>query len=589
MQQKTQGRKPRPKAFHRKLDRAIPLKRRKDVIPELGDNVRIIPLGGVEEIGKNMTAIEYKDEIVIVDAGFQFSEEDTPGVDFMIPNVSYLEERKEKVKAVFITHGHYDHIGAIPFVMEKIGNPPIYSMQFGAAIIEKRQIEFPDKPTLRMNIVKGNEVIQISEHFKIEFFDISHAIPDSMGVIISTPHGDIVTISDVRVDHVDGIVSEKEKKHYEKLQGRKVKLFMLDSTSIEKPGFSRPESSVIKTVDLLMKRANGRFIIGTFASQVERVIEFIKMAEKYNKKVIIDGRSMKSNVEIVKQLGILKLDNLIPIEEMVDYAPNRIVVIATGAQGEQYSVLDRVANGNHRFIKLNKTDTVVLSSSIIPGNDFAIGKLKDNLYRQEARIITYSDADVHASGHGSRGELEWIHSQVDYEYFMPMHGHHYMLRIHGETAQALGVPEDHIFIPDNGSIIEIEPSGKIVKRKEKVVVDPIAIEGNSVSDMSEVLLRDRKLLAEDGIFVVIAMINTRTGRLKKSPDIIARGFVYLRESQDLLSDARHIIKKSIESSITGTGPINFDHAKNAVTEDVSRFLFQKTSKKPMVIPVILGV
>jgi ribonuclease J len=551
--------------------------------------VRVIPLGGVEEIGKNMTVVEYKDEIVIIDAGFQFTDEDSPGVDFMIPNVKYLEDNKHKVKALFITHGHYDHIGAIPYIMGRIGNPPIYSMQFGAAIIEKRQIEFPDSPPLRMNIVKGHEVIKISEHFTVEFFDISHAIPDAMGIIIGTPNGNIVTVSDVRVDHLDGIVSEKEIEHYKPLRDRKVKLFMLDSTSIEKPGFSRPESLVIKTIDLLLKNANGRFIIATFASQVERVIEFIKMAEKYNKKVVIDGRSMKTNVDIVKQLNILKLENLIPLEEMANYPTNKIVVIATGAQGEQYSVLDRIANNNHRFIRLNKTDTVVLSSSIIPGNDFAIAKLKDSLYRQEAKIITYTDADVHASGHGNRGELEWIHSQVNYDYFMPMHGHHYMLRIHAEMAQSRGVAEDHVLIPDNGSIIEIRPDGTVVKLKEKVVADAVAVEGSSVRDMSDVLMRDRKLLGEEGFVVVVAMVNPKTGYLKKSPDIISRGFVYLRESQEMLSEARHIIKKSIESSTANQNPINFDYAKNAVSEDLSRFLFQRTQKKPIVIPVILSV
>jgi ribonuclease J len=549
----------------------------------------LIPLGGVEEIGKNMTVIEYKDEIIIIDAGFQFTEEDTPGVDFIIPNVEYLEKNKDKVKALFITHGHYDHIGAIPYIMGKIGNPPIYSMKFGAAIIQKRQLEFPDTPTLDMHLVEGHETVTVGKYFTVQFFDISHAIPDSMGIIVNTPNGRIVTVSDVRVDHIDGIPTEKEVAHYAPLKDLDVVLFMLDSTSIEKPGFSRPESLVIKTVDGIIKDVPGRLIIGTFASQVERVIEFIRIAEKYNKKVIIDGRSMKTNVEIIKQLDILKLANVIPIEEIDAHAPNKIVVIATGAQGEQYSVLDRIGNSTHRYIRLAKSDTVLLSSSIIPGNEFPITKLKDNLYRHESKIITYLDSDVHASGHGNRGELEWIHKQINYKYFMPMHGHHYMLRIHAELAQSLGKKDNEIIVPDNGSVIDIQEDGTVVKRKEKVMADPIMVEGFSVGGMQDVVIRDRQTLAKEGIFIIVASVNQKTGKLRKSPDILSRGFVYIRESQELFGKARTIIKKTIEDTTANMNPIDFDYLREAVTEKMKIFLFQETAKRPIIMTTILGV
>lgn len=561
-------------------------------IPGPGDNLRIVPLGGVEEIGKNMTVIEYKDDIIVVDAGFQFSEAETPGIDFIIPNVTYLEERKEKIRALFITHGHYDHIGAIPYIMEKIGNPPIYSRQFGAAVIQKRQSEFPDTPALDIKIVDAadKKPVKVGKHFKVEFFPISHTIPDSMGLIITTPVGDIAFVEDIRVDHVKGKPTPAEIEHWKQFKNRKVLLFTLDSTSIEKQGFSLPEPEVYKTVSKIIKDTPARLIIGMFASQVERIMQFIEMADKVGKKVVIDGRSMKTNVAIIKELRLMKLTNVIPIEEMEDYPPNKIVVVATGAQGEEYSVFDRIANKTHKYIKLNKTDTVLLSSSIIPGNERSITKLKDNLYRQEAKIITYLDADVHSSGHGSRGELEWIHTQINYHFFMPVHGHHYMLRQHAEVAETLGTPRRNIVIPDNGSIIEITPDGKKIQaRAEKAPTDAVMVDGFSVSGMQEVVVRDRQLLAEDGIFVIVASIDPRTGKLRKSPDIIARGFVYLRESQQLLDETRAIIKRTVENTTKGMHPINFDYVKNAVTDEVRKHLFQKTAKSPMVIPVIIGV
>lgn len=552
--------------------------------------VRVIPLGGVEEIGKNMTVVEYGDDIVVIDAGFQFSEEETPGIDFMIPDVTYLERNKEKIRGLFITHGHYDHIGAIPYIMEKIGNPPIYSREFGAAIIKKRQTEFPDTPELDMRIVRGDEKIRLGKDLVIDTFTISHAIPDSMGVIIETPVGDIVFISDVRVDHEGGIPTKQEVEHYEFFKERNVLLFTLDSTSVEKTGFTIPESKAVDTVADIMRKVPGRLIIGTFASQVERVISFIKEAENQQKKVVIDGRSMKTNVEIVKQLGLLSLKNMIPIEEMDEYPPNKIVVIATGAQGEEYSVLDRLANSSHRFLKLNTTDTVILSSSVIPGNERSISKLKDNLYRSEAKIITYKDQDVHASGHGTREELKWIHKQIDYKYFMPVHGNHYMLRIHAEVAvEELGFDSKRIVIPDDGSIIEIDEAGNLVKRKEMAPADIVMVDGFSVGDKQEVVIRDRQLLAEDGFVVIVATVNTRTGKLRKSPDIISRGFVYLRDNQSLLDQTRLIIKRSVEGAVSGQHPINFEFAKKAVTDDVRKYLFQQTNKSPIVIPVVLGV
>lgn len=587
----TRGHKQR--GMRRDNDRPIPAKKPNDIIPPLAEgNIRIIPLGGVEEIGRNMTVIEYAGDIIIVDVGIQFTDAETPGVDYILANTKYLEDRRSHIKAIVITHGHLDHIGAIPYLITKLGNPPIYTREFGALIIKKRQEEFPHLPPLDLRIIdsKDKSAIPVTPNLKVRFFGLTHSIPDSTGIIIETPFGDIVNTGDVRIENENGVVAEKETEQYKMFKDRNVLLLTMDSTGIEKPGFSPSETHILKNIDKIVAEAPGRVIIATFASQVERIIEFLNTARRYDKKVLIEGRSMRNNVDIIKHLNLVNVDHIVPIEDIEKYPPNKLMMVATGAQGEEFAALMRMANNTHKFIKLNRTDTVILSSSIIPGNDKAVAKLKDNLYRHDSKIITYLDTDVHTSGHGKRGELEWIHRQIPYKFFMPVHGHHYMLKQHAELARSLGCAPENIIVPDNGSIIELRDKGQtFVRLQEKAPSGDVVVEGFSVGDVSEILIRDRKMLAEDGMFVVIAMVNTQTGRLKKSPDIISRGFVYLRESQDLLNEARHVIKHSIESTTVGMNPINFDYAKNAVNEDVSRWLFQKTAKKPIVIPVILSV
>lgn len=581
----------RHKNIRRRTQAPVSIKKPHDIIPPLAEgNIRIIPLGGVEEVGRNMTVVEYGNDIIVMDVGIKFSDHETPGIDYILPNIKYLEEHKDKIRAIVITHGHLDHIGSIPYVVNRLGNPPIYTREFGALLIQKRQTEFPQLPPLDIKIVEGNDkFIPIGSHFKVCFFGVTHSIPDSTGVIIETPHGDIVNTGDVRIENEDGVPDDLEIEHYKKFKDRNILLFLMDSTGIEKPGFSPSEKVIIKNIDGIVTASPGRIILATFASQVERVIEFIKIAKHHSRKVFIEGRAMKTNVEIIKHLNLVDVAHLCPIEDITKYPKNKVMIITTGAQGEEYAALMRMSNKTHKLIRLEPSDTVVLSSSVIPGNERAISKLKDNLYRNDSKIITYLDSDVHTSGHGKRGEIEWLHKQIPYKFFMPVHGNHYMLKMHAELAVRIGFPRENIVVPDNGSIIELQEKGtKLVKLAEKAPSEDMVVEGLSIGDISEVVIRDRKMLAEDGIFVVIALVNTRTGHLKKSPDIIARGFVYLRESQELLSEARHLIKRSIEGTTVGSNPINFDYAKNAVIEDVSRFLFQRTAKAPIVIPVILG-
>ena len=575
----------------RKVTSESATKKEQTIPPLAPGNIRIIPLGGVEEIGKNMTAVEYGDEIIVIDAGIQFKTEDTPGIDYMLPNTKYLEARKGKIKALVITHGHLDHIGGIPFVIEALGNPPIYTREFGALLIKKRQTEYPHLPELNIKMVdKHTDFIPVSKDLKIKFFGITHSIPDSTGIIIETPLGDIIATGDVRVDSVHNIPTEQEVQQYKHLKSRKVLMLMMDSTGIEKPGWTISEEIVIDTIDGIVKNAPGRIIIATFSSQVERILKFIEIAKKYGRKMIIEGRSMKNNVEIIKFLKLADTTNLIiPVESMGDYPPHKIMILSTGAQGEEFTALVRMSSNTHKYIKLNKTDTIILSSSVVPGNERAVTALKDNLYRHDSKIITYYDSDVHAGGHGKRGELEWIHKQIPYKFFMPVHGHHYMLKMHAELSNSIGTPRENIIVPDDGSIVEIYDNGtKIHVLKEKAPSGIVMVDGFSVGDVQEVVIRDRQMLAQDGMFVIIASIDVATGKLRKSPDIISRGFVYLKESQDLLKQTRFIIKKTIEEGAVGN-PINFDILKDAITDNVSRYLFQETAKKPMVIPVVIGV
>ncbi|HEY4507849.1 MAG TPA: ribonuclease J [Candidatus Paceibacterota bacterium] len=580
------GRRPAPTRAAAPKGKPVPIP------PVLPGRVRIIPLGGVEEVGRNMTAIETSEDILVVDAGFQFKEATTPGIDYILPNTRYLEDRKDKVRALFITHGHLDHIGGVPYILDRIGHPAVYTRRFGAIMVAKRHEEFPHLKKPEIVVLDGDETVAVGTTMKVETFAISHTIPDSMGLIIQTPVGEIAFIEDVRVDNVDGVPTQEEEEQYKRFKGRNIVLLTMDSTSIEKPGFSISESTVVKNIERFIKESTNRLIIATFASQVERVLAIINAAFKYGKKVCVEGRSMKNNVEIVKHLGLLKNEEvLIPATEVDATPPDRLVMLVTGAQGEEFAALMRMANKTHKTVTLKKTDTVLLSSSIIPTNYSAVVKLKDTLYRSEAKVITYLDSDIHASGHGNREELRWIHEHIDYKFFMPVHGNHYMLRQHAELAHAIGVAPENVVVPDNGSLIEIhEGASKIEKLPMKAPNELVTVDGFAVGESKEVVLRDRQALSESGIFVVFATVQLRNGELRKSPDIISRGFVYLRESQELLRKARFLVKRLIETEVRrARRPIDFDKIEERVSDEIGSFLFQETAKQPLVITVITAV
>lgn len=564
------------------------------VIPDVAPgNWRIIPLGGVEEIGMNMTVIENEHDIIVIDAGFRFKEEATPGIDYILPNTKYLEERKHKVRALIVTHGHLDHIGALPYIIEKIGMPPVYTRNLTSLMIKKRQTEFPNVPPLDFKIIEGNESLRIGQT-SVKFYGVTHSIPDSMGIIIDTPHGWITSPGDFKLDHVDGKPTAEEEDNYKLFDGKNVLLLLGESTNIENPGFSTPESLVHENLAEVVKNIKGRLIIGMFASHIHRIGKVIEACEKYGKKVVVEGRSMKNVIDIMAQAKILTVakNTIITAQEMSQYAPDKIVVLATGAQGDDFAALMRMSTKQHKYITLSERDTVLLSSSIIPGNEKMVQKMKDNIARMGAHIMHYrtSDVYIHATGHANRGEIEWLHRKLQPKFFMPLHGNHYHLKLHAELAYQLGMPRENVIVPDDCNILEIQDGGtKFVKLPIKAPDNVVMVDGFTVGDIQDVVLRDRQILAEDGIFVVVAMMNPMNGRLIKSPDIISRGSVYLRESQELLREIRTLVRNTIEKAAHTMRPPNIDYIKDVTSETLGKFIFQETAKRPIIIPVILLV
>src|SRR3989344_1361463 len=503
-----------------------------DKIPPVPEGVvRIIPFGGVEEVGRNMILIESKNDIIVLDIGFHFiDEEEAMGADFTLPNFKYLEERKEKIRAVIITHGHLDHIGGIPFIIDRIGNPPIYAQYLTTLMIKKRQEEFVGSRPLDLHVVDEDTKIKFNE-LSMGFFPVFHSIPDSMGAIVGTPYGNVIVSGDMKLEHEKGKPTAKEEKKWGNLGKEKNLLLIADSTNAEVPGFSIEEKEGQKNIEEIIRVTKGRLIIATFASQFDRMIKIVEICERYNKKIIIEGRSMKTNIEIAKLAGILKPkdDTFINAQDIDNYPPDRIVVIATGAQGEEYAALMRMATNKHKYIRLNSRDTIMFSSSVIPGNEVSIQKLKDNLYRHDLKLIHYGIAEIHSGGHARQEDLVWINKTVAPKFFIPGYGNHSMLRIHAQIInERNNFPKENIVVPDNGMIIEIIDKGnKITVRKEKAPSTMMVVDGLAIGDVQSIVIRDRVMLAQDGMFVIIALVD-QNGKLKKSPDLISRGFVYLK-------------------------------------------------------------
>lgn len=560
-------------------------------------HVRVVPLGGLEEVGRNMMYMEYYEpgspyhgDIIIIDMGLQFPEDNMPGIDYIIPNVASLIPKRHKIKGVIITHAHYDHIGGIPHLMPRLGrNIPLFGTDLTLAIIKKRQDDSRPATPLNLKEVNNKSKIKLGP-FQLEFYGISHNIPASVGVIVTTPVGIIVHTGDFKLDLKSDIAGKTDIEKIKALGKRNVLLLMSDSTNAREAGSQFSEKDITVEIETIVKDAKGRLIFGTFASLLGRLNEIIQLAEKHKKKVVIEGYSMKTNIEIAVRLGYMKFNKktIIPVQEVPNYPPHKIMILATGAQGEDNAVLMRIVDKRHKYLRIQPGDTVVFSSSVIPGNERSVQHLTDKLYRDGAEVINYKMLDIHAGGHAKQEDLKLMITLTKPQYLMPIEGNHAFLKIHGKIAKQTGMKDSQLIFADNGQVVEAYKTG-VKLTKERVPANYVMVDGLGVGDMQEVVLRDRQALAEDGIFVVIAAVDSTTGKVKGSPDIISRGFIYLRESKQLLYEARQLTLKIIEETTANMHPVNWEYVKDTLKERLGQYLFTKTEKRPMVLSVIIEV
>jgi len=552
-------------------------------------NLKIIPLGGLGEVGRNMMLLEYGRNILIIDLGFRLPEENMLGVDYIIPNISYLKNRSKDILGIIFTHGHYDHIGAVPYLVEKLGNPEMFASLLTQGIILKRQEDFPNQSKLEINEIRDGSRIRVGP-FKIEFFRINHNIPDNLGLFIETPIGNILHTSDFKFDPtpINDLPTNFQKiKNFGK---RRILLLMSDSTGAEEEGHSLSEKDILKNLEGIFKEARGRIIAATFASLINRIQQIISLSEKFGRKVILEGYSMKTNVEIAKILGYIRVKKgtIINVKDIDKYSDSRITILCTGAQGEGSAVLMRIANREHKFLHFKKGDTVILSSSVIPGNERTVQALKDEILRQGAIVFHYQMMDIHAGGHAQKEELKEMIKIMNPKFFLPVHGQYSMLVSHANLAQKMGLPEKNIVVAENGQIINISREKIFIERAE-VPSNYVMVDGLGIGDVGEVVLRDRQMLAKDGMFVIVALIDRQTGKVRGSPDIISRGFVYLRESKELLRETRKRVVGIIHKTTGSGGAVNWVYVKDEIRNKIGEFLFSKTQRRPIILPVVIEV
>lgn len=550
--------------------------------------LRVIPLGGLEEVGANMMAYEFGEDIIIVDCGFAFPDETTPGIDYIIPETKYLEDRKKNIRAMFITHGHMDHIGAIPYLLAKLGDPPIYTMPLSAGMIKKRLEEFNLQGRVKLNALSVDDTVPVG-NFTIKFFSVNHNIPDSVGLSINTPIGQIIHTGDWKFDHTP--INERVTDFHKisTFGGQGVLALMSDSTNATKAGYCLSEREIGASIERIFAEAKGRIIFASFSSLISRMQQVMDFAAKHNRKVIVTGRSMVNTLETALSLGYLKIQPKIIIksEQASKYPDNQILVLTTGAQGEEASQLARMSRGEHRSIKIKTGDTVVISSSPIPGNERSIVAVLDNLTRQGATVIYNKVLDIHTSGHAQQEELKLMMQLTKPKFFVPIHGEHHMLAAHSKLAQSIGMDANNCFLLGNGSVLEFNANGEAKVLNEKVEAGYVFVDGLGVGDVGEVVIRDRQVMAQDGMFVIISTVNRATGKLVNAPEILSRGFVYMKNNDELLREVKHEIRKMIESG--GKGEANFADLRQQIRDNVGEYLFQKTQRRPMILPVIIEV
>lgn len=549
------------------------------------DKIKIIPLGGLHEIGKNIMVIEYEDEIIVVDCGLSFPEEEMLGVDIVIPDVTYLLKNKDKVKGIVITHGHEDHIGALPYVLKKL-NVPVYGTKLTMGLLENKLKEH-NIQNAQLNVIEASQSIKVGS-YGVEFIRTNHSIVDSVAIAIHTPLGTIVHTGDFKIDYTPIIGETMDLARLSEIGQEGVLALIADSTNVERPGYTKSEKTVGVTFDKVFSGAKNRILVATFASNTHRIQQIITTAVKYDRKVAVTGRSMVNMVTIANDLGYLDIPEgtLIDINDIDRYPDEKIVVITTGSQGEPMSALSRLAASDHRKMELRPGDLVIISATPIPGNEKTVSRVIDQLFKKGAEVIYEALAHVHVSGHACQEELKLVHSLVKPQYFIPGHGEYRHLTQHAKLAENLGMPKENIFVGENGSIIELtKEKGKIAG---KAPSGNILVDGLGVGDVGNIVLRDRRHLSQDGLIVVVVTISKQDGSVIVGPDIVSRGFVYVRESEDLMKEAKRVVRKALieceKKHITDWATL-----KSSIRDALRNFLYERIKRNPMILPIIMEV
>jgi len=560
--------------------------------------LRIIPLGGCEEVGRNMTVFEYGEDIVILDMGLQFPEEDMPGIDYVIPNVEYLKGKEKNVRGVIFSHGHLDHIGAAPILLKKLGNPQIIGRPLTLEMVKHRVEDFDKNSSKKLKTIYVKELEQSISlgAFTLKFFAVDHSVMDAVGVILETPVATVIHPGDWTIEKTP--VGRAALSYTQLSNLNRPTILMMESLGSLVTKEPVAEEEMLNNLYNLIAKAPGRTIIATFSSQIERIKQILEFANRTNRKVALDGFSMKLNIELATKLGYIKVPKgvIITSDKAHTYPDNKVIIICTGAQGEEMAALPRIIAGNHRFIKIKKEDTIIFSSSVIPGNERTVQRVKDNLYRLSDNVYHSDIIDVHMSGHGNIEGIKQMLREIRPSYFIPVYANHYFLKEAAKIAYGMGFPKDKVFVPNNGSIVNFtnDPSvgsggTKAEILKETAPVNYVFVDGLGVGDVGEIVLRDRQMLAEDGMFVIVVIIDRKTGKVKGSPDIISRGFVYLRESKDLLAQTRKKVIEIVDKTAGGGGAVNWLYVKDELRNKIGDFLNSKTSRRPMILPVVIEV
>ncbi|MCL1791341.1 MAG: ribonuclease J [Peptococcaceae bacterium] len=547
--------------------------------------LQIIPLGGLGEIGKNMTVIRFDNQMLVIDAGLAFPEDDMLGIDLVIPDYSYLIENQDMVLGIIVTHGHEDHIGALPYLLRDL-HVPVFATKLTTGLIESKLQESNGR--LSGNVIQPGESIRLGD-FKIEFIQVSHSIPDSVGLAIHTPLGTLVHTGDFKMDHTP-ISNEKvlDIAKFAELGRKGVLCLMSDSTNAERPGYTQSESEVGLVFNETFQFAKDRIILASFASNISRIQQVINAAMSTNRKVAIVGRSMLNYATIAAELGYLTVPDglLLSEDEILTLPPNQVCIVMTGSQGEPMSALTRIAMNDHKKLEIHPGDTVIISANPVPGNEKSVSRTIDQLFRQGANVIHGSSSNVHVSGHASQEDLKLILNVVKPKYFVPVHGEYRMLINHGRIAERLGIPSENIFIAENGSVIEFSRRG--AGMAGKVSAGKILVDGLGVGDVGNIVLRDRKQLAQEGILIVVLTINCDTCKIVSGPDVVTRGFVYVRESESMLDEAKDKARQTAEKCMEG-GAVEWVSMKNQVRDTLNKHFYEKTRRRPMILPIIQEV